>query len=116
MSDVPVDLLRGVSGPMRDQDRTIRRGQLVGLPLFYVNTVWRPTIQSLPHIDLEELPVAGIDRLHLIGAFRGQKPKQGVALLVQHALELVGGRAVQIVGKNDELFLGCRSGRTVMNR
>ena len=56
-------------------DPTIRRGQLVGLPLFYVVAVEKPSVQSPPHIDLEELPVAGIHRLHLVGAFRGQKPK-----------------------------------------
>ena len=96
---------------MRDQDPTIRRGQLVGLPHFYVVAVEKPRVQRLPNKNLEEPPVASIHRLHLIGSFREQKPEQRVALL-QHALEILGGLDVQIVGKKDGLFLGCRNGRT----
>ena len=105
-----VDLIRGLSGLLRDQDLTIRPRELAGLPLFYVVPVKKPRVHSLPHVDLEEFPVACIHRLLLVGVFRGQQPQQSVTLLARRMLEFVGGLAAHVVGKNNRLFFGYPNG------
>ena len=73
--------------------------QLVGLPQLYMVSAQHLLVEGLAHVHHEKVPVACIYRVDLVRASAGQKPEHRVALLHYHAIYLVRGLSVQVVGE-----------------